>query len=363
MLRFTIIVGSALSFVPSCPCDEPGFICDGDSGGGGDEGHSGGGTGGVCGDGSVDPGEACDDGGTVSGDGCSATCEVEGCTWDVSAHTFPIAVWEGEAAYGQIAFDGDCNLIVSGGEWSSNVYRVDKDDGSVSIVAPHIHYQAAWALTYRASDDRIYYATGLHDPPELLATLYAVDDQEQVHEILTFERTVNSLTVAPAGFGEFGDQLIAAVRLGSGQSALQAIDVDTGVITTFAQSNIGFGVAAFGPDGTLYATGWNSDSIVTVTADGVVTPFYTGLSNPSGLAVARDGSRMFVAHQSDPLWTGEDRIDEISIPGATLTPRVEVTQGFQGSLVGIVVDGANHVLYEAPNAAQDHAIIDVFAAP
>ncbi|WP_272084699.1 hypothetical protein [Nannocystis bainbridge] len=360
MLRFTILVGSVVSFIPSCPCHGPGFTCEDDWGDGGEA------TGmGVCGDSNVDPGEECDDGGTVSGDRCSDTCMIEACAWDVAAHTFPIVVWQGQAVYGQIAFDGDCDLIVSGGEETSNVYRVDKDDGSVSIVAPHIHYQVASALTYRASDDSIYYATGLHDPPELFATLYAVDDQDQVHEILTFEDTVTSLTVAPEGFGGFGGQLIATTRPAPNASALQAIDVETGVITTFAQSDIGFGVAAFGADGTLYVTGWNSDSIVTVTADGVITPFFTGISNPSGLAVAPDGSRMFVAHQGDPLWAGEDRIDELSIPGATLTPRVEIVQGFAGTLAGIVVDGANHVLYEAPempDTDQARAIIDMFEA-
>jgi cysteine-rich repeat protein len=369
MLRFTILLGSVASFMPSCPCYGPEFVCEdswGD-GGGDDDSHGDDDTGaGVCGDGIVDPGEECDDGGTVSGDRCSATCMIDACTWDVAQHTFPIVVWQGQAVYGQIAFDGDCDLIVSGGEETSNVYRVDKDDGTVSIVAPHIHYQVVSALTYRASDDRVYYTTGLNEPPELLATLYALDNQEQVHEVLTFADTVTSLTVAPEGFGGFGGQLIGTTRPAPDVSTLQAIDVETGVITTFAQSNIGFGMAAFGPDGALYVTGWNSDSIVTVTADGVITPFYTGISNPSGLAVAPDGSRMFVAHQDDPVWSGADYIDEISIPGATLTPRVEIEQGFAGSLVGIVVDGANHVLYEVPDMPdtdQARAIIDMFAAP
>lgn len=362
MLRFTILLGSVVSLMPSCPCHGPEFVCEDswgdDSGAGEDSGV------GVCGDGIVEPGEECDDGG-ASGR-CSATCTIGACTWNVAQHTFPIEVWQGQAVYGQIAFDGDCDLIVSGGEETSNVYRVDKDDGSVSIIAPHIHYQVVSALTYRASDDRVYYATGIDEPPELFARLYAVDGQDQVHEVLTFVDTVTALTVAPEGFGGFGDQLIATARLGGNVSALQAIDVETGVITTFAESNIGFGAAAFGADGTLYVTAWNSDSIVTVTADGVIAPFYSGIDNPSGLAIAPDGSRMFVAHQESPVWSGTDHIDEISIPGATLTPRVVVAQGFAGNLVGIVVDGANHVFYEVPDmpdSEQSRAIIEMFAAP
>lgn len=364
MLRFTIVVGSVLSFMPSCPCYGPDLYCGDTWGDGGDEGHGGEDTGaGVCGDGIIDWGEQCDDGGTTPGDGCSDTCTSEGCTWEVAQLTFPIFVWTGQAVLGEITFDANCNLIVGGGEESANIYRVDKDDGSVSNVVPGVHYQMVSGITYRASDKRVYYATTHHDPPDLNPAIYALDDQYQVHEIMPLGNPVWTLTVAPEGFGDFGGQLIGIASFGPSVGGMQAFDVETSVITTFVQSNVKFTAAAFGNDGTLYATDWSGDRIVTVSADGVITPFYTGIDNPSGLAVAPDGSRMFVAHQRSPIWTAEGRIDEISIPGATLTPRVEIEQGFVGIPTGIVVDGANHVLYEVPHTDHNHALVDMFEAP
>lgn len=129
------------------------------------------------------------------------------------------------------------------------------------------------------------------------------------------------------------------------------------MITTFAQSDTQLSVAAFGSDGALYVADRGGDRIVTVSPDGVFTPFYTGLDAPSGLAFAPDGSRMFVAHLSGNL-----RIDEISVPGATLTPRIEFEPGASSMPTGIVVDGANHVFYEMPYDDYSHAIIDMFEA-
>ncbi|MBZ5711902.1 hypothetical protein [Nannocystis pusilla] len=300
----------------------------------------------ACGDGLVQAGvEQCDDAG--ANDGCSDTCTTEGCTWDVARGTFPIDVWTGQAVLGEIAFDGDCDLIVGGGEETANIYRVSKDSGSVSLVVQGLPHTLVSGITHRASDDRVYFAAGIPDH------LYALDAQDQVESIMALEDPVLSLTVAPPGFGEFGDQLIAVAY---GPSRLLAIDVDNHVITPFAQSASLLSVATFSGDGTLYVADWGSDRILTVTAEGVFTPFYTGVDAPDGLAIAPDGTRMFVAHLS-----GTGRIDQISIPGATLTPGVAFELGTGAAPTGIVVDGADHVLYEAPLA--DHAVIDVFAAP
>ena len=286
------------------------------------------------------------------------SCTTEGCTWDVDELAFPIEVWMGEAVLGEIAFDGNCDLIVGGGEQTSNLYRVDKDDGSVSLVVQGLPHTGVFAITHRASDNRVYFATFDSDH------LYALNDQDEVESVMALESDVRSLTVAPQGFGDFGDQLIAVT---AAPSRLQAIDVENGVMTPFALSATLLSVVAFASDGTLYVADWGGDSILTVTADGVFTPFYTGIDAPDGLAIAPDGTRMFVAHRS-----GSGRIDQISIPGATLTPGVEFELGIGAAPkahpgqalaapTGIVVDDANHVLYEM--FLDDHAVIDVFDAP
>lgn len=374
MPRLAILIGSLIASTPACPWYEQDFFDHDDDRGEDDTGA------GVCGDGVMESGEECDlgpdnaddgactsacllaacgdglvqagveqcdDGGTTSHDGCSDTCRTEGCTWDVAGRTFPIPVWEGQAVLGEMAFDGNCDLIVGGGEETSNIYRVDKDDGSVALVVQGLPHVLVSGITHRASDNRVYFAAGIPDH------LYALDDQDQVEPIMALEAPILSLTVAPQGFGGFGDQLIA---VSYGPPQLLAIDVDNDVITPFAQSASLLSVAAFASDGTLYVADWGDDRILTVTADGDFAPFYTGVDAPDGLAIAPDGTRMFVAHLSGP-----GRIDQISIPGATLTQGVEFELSTGAAPTGIVVDGANHVLYEMP--LDNQAVVDVFDAP
>ncbi|PCC73515.1 Myxococcus cysteine-rich repeat-containing protein [Nannocystis exedens] len=378
MPRLTILLGGFFSLTPVCPWYEPELPSGDDIRD--DDDHDPDTGAGACGDGVIDPGEECDlglanaddgactsacllaacgdglirvgveqcdDGGNSSSDGCSDTCMTEACTWDLDGHTFPIDVWTGQAVLGEIAFDGDCDLIVGGGEETANIYRVDRNDGSVSLVVQGLPHSMVSGITHRASDDSVYFAAGIPDH------LYALDDQDQVESIMPLEVPILSLTVAPQGFGDFGDQLIA---VSYGPPQLLAIDVDNHVITPFAQSASLLSVATFGGDGTLYVADWGGDRILTVTADGIFTPFYTGLDAPDGLAIAPDGARMFVAHLS-----GAGRIDQISLPGATLTPGVEFELGTGAAPTGIVVDGANHVLFEMPLGG--HAVVDVFDAP
>src|SRR5690606_10455657 len=242
----------------------------------------------------------------------------EACTWDTNNLSFPIQVWTGAAAYGEIAFDGNCDLIVGGGEelpYVDALYRVDSDDGSVSVVVEIEQLDPASlyipAITHRAIDNRIYFVDGLADVPYDL--LYAVDDQNVVHEILELEERVHSLTVAPDDFGPYGGQLVAA-----SYSPLQliTIDVDNLVVTPRFDLDPQPTAVTFGPDGTLYVAEHAADRISTVTADGVITPLVTDLTDPRGLALSPDGTKMFVAHRPG----GVGRIDQISLADLTLTP-------------------------------------------
>lgn len=343
MPRLTILIGSLLAFTPGCPWFGEDFYDNWDADDSGGDMDTG-----VCGDGVIDSGEECDLGPDNADDGtCTSACLLAACTWDVAGHTFPIHVWMGQAVLGEMAFDGNCDLIVGGGEETSNIYRVDRDDGSVSLVVQGLPHVLVSGITHRASDNRVYFAAGIPDH------LYALDDQDQVESIMALEDPILSLTVAPQGFGDFGDQLIA---VSAGPPQLLAIDVDNDVITPFAQSASLLSVAAFGSDGALYVADWGNDRILTVTADGDFTPFYTGVNAPDGLAIAPDGTRMFVAHLS-----GIGRIDQISIPGATLTQGVAFELSTGAAPTGIVVDGANHVFYEMP--LNNHAVVEVFDAP
>ena len=103
------------------------------------------------------------------------------------------------------------------------------------------------------------------------------------------------VTVAPAGFDgvnvDPGDLIIADNANGNIDRAVWAVNPTTGVATAIAQGAVfadGPLSLAFGPDGTLYifenfAAG--TSRIVTLGADGTVTPFLTGITARAALAV------------------------------------------------------------------------------
>jgi hypothetical protein len=280
----------------------------------------------------------------------------EPCIWTLDESAFPIHVWPGLAGFGQIAFDGNCDLIVGGGEelpYVDALYRVSKVDGSVSVLVAieqlPVDSLVISAITYRESDERIYFTVNIADGPDIL---YAVDAQDQLHPIRELANPIHSLAVAPESFGSYGDQLIAVQY---SPTELLAIDPDGGeeAVTSFASSQNGITMAVFGNDGTLYVAERGANRISTVTADGVIEEYYsTQLSSPVGLALSPDGTRMFVAHMQN--WSGY--IDEISIPGGSLTQHVAFE--FIGVPVGMVVDGTNQVLYA--RSLENYTVIEMF---
>lgn len=354
--HFTIGIACLFAFLPGCPWDcltQDANECWEDNEDNDDETDE---EPQLCGDGVVDEGEACDDGNATPGDGCSDACTIEPCTWDVDQLAFPLNVRPGQAVLGEIEFDGDCNLIVGGGEelpYSEGLYRV-ADDGTVSVLVDSADLPTdsllISAITHHPGDDRIYFVVGVADANH---ELYAVDDLGVLQPILSLADPINSLTVAPAGSG-FGGDLIGVQY---SPNALVAIDVAAQTVTTIATSTQPLSVVTFSPDGTLYVAEYGEGRISTVAPDGTFSTVVAGLYRPDGLAVSPDGTRMFVASVDGYL----GRIDEFSLPGALLTPRISFEIGTGFAPTGIVVDGDNNVLYEMPH--QDHAAIGMFSSP
>ena len=124
--------------------------------------------------------------------------------------------------------------------------------------------------------------------------------------LLTTVSGLNALAVAPPSFGSLGDFLIGVTQQGD----VVALDPDSGLVSTIAFAGPASDLA-FAPDGALYVCG--GDSVRTVTAAGAVAVFASGLSSADGLAIAPDGSRMFIAD------SGTDTVRQITIPGAVAT--------------------------------------------
>ncbi|MEZ4380841.1 MAG: DUF4215 domain-containing protein [Nannocystaceae bacterium] len=296
-----------------------------------------------CGDGFLWAGvEACDDGNLEPGDGCDAACEVEACVWDVDDLPLPISV-HADNYYGQIAFDADCDLLVAGA-FSKRLYRVDRTDGSVATIA-EIDQSSINGLVYRPSDGLIYATTVSQH------RLYAADGVGGVTEVLELPAITNALAVAPEGFGDYGGQLVAALET----SAIVAIDPGTKSITTIGASTGILSDLVFAPDGALYVANYTADRIDSVSAEGTFTPLFTGIEKPDGIAIDGDGSRLFVAY----LGQGGS-IGQVSLPGAVLTPGPVVSLDAGYYISGLLVDGADNVLYKSSNGG---AVIDAFKAP
>ncbi len=330
---------------------EPG---DGDGDGDADGDGDGDGEAAVCGDGVVGVGEECDDGlGNMDPKPgqCAHDCTVFHCVWDVDALSFPINVNIGQEPFGQIAFDGNCDLLVGDGPQIRKVYRVDHVDGSVTEITQLPDGQMT-ALAYRASDDRIFLGT-LDDE-----YLYALDSNYQL-SLLSGEPSEPWylwFVIAPQSFSAFGDNLLYT---NAGHGQIYAYDVEDK--STVVVANLGetqSSAMTFGPDGTLYVGEYDANRISTVSVDGEITIFHQGLDRIAGLAVSPDGTRLFVAHRGN--W-GQGWIDQLSIPDAVLTPIFDY-ESYGGSLpAGLLVDGEDHVLYHGTDGYW--SFIDYFNPP
>ncbi|MCB9700908.1 MAG: DUF4215 domain-containing protein [Myxococcales bacterium] len=298
----------------------------------------------ACGDGFVwADNEECDDGNTDPGDGCDGECKVESCVWDIKSLPLPITVHPNNF-YGEIAFDKNCDLIV-GGSFNHTLYRVDGGDGSVTTIAMNINGNSVNGVAYRKSDDMIYVAV---DSPNVL---YVTDGNGPLTNVVNLPAITNAIAVAPEGFGNYGDQIIGVTTAGT----VIAVDPGSKMVSTVGTTNGTMSDLVFAPDGTLYVANYNSNRIDKVSSDGVFTQLIGGLSSPDGLAVDLDGSRLFVAQ-----YAGGNRIDTVSLPGAVLTPGKMVTLDGGYYTTGIIIDGADHVIYKTSNGS---AVIDAYDAP
>ena len=300
-----------------------------------------------CGDGFVQAGvEQCDDGNLVSNDGCSATCQPEGCVLNPMVMNLPATLHAGNF-YGEIAFDASCNVLAVTA-FSGGLVRVNKNTGAVTtLVANFGGVGSANGVVFRPTDNRIYVAT---DNP---SRLYSTDGVNPPVLHVTYPSTVNAIALAPAGFPAIATQIVGVTTAGT----VVAVNPANNVITTVGTSSGILSDLVFSPAGTtLYIANQANNRIDAMTPAGVFSQLIGGLSEPDGLGVDLDGSRLFVAQYS-----GDQRIDRVSLPGGVLTagPVVALDGGYYTT--GIVVDAADNVFYKTQTGA--NATLASFKAP
>jgi hypothetical protein len=249
------------------------------------------------------------------------TCRRE---WDLSL--FPVPVPGSTWGLGDLALDGNGDLLVVAANPTPAIVRVDRATGAQTTVASGVGTNVLVGITYRAANDMIY-ATNLNS--EIFAVTSTGSSSLLTTVGLGF---LNAITIAPPSFGSFGGFIIGVTQSG----AVVAVDPSNGTVSTITATAGAASDLTFAPDGTLYICG--GSTVRTVTAAGTVAPFASGLSSADGITITPDGARMFIADGN------LDVVFHVTIPGAVVTSFVgaDIDSGF--GVGGIVATQAGTLI-------------------
>jgi len=209
---------------------------------------------------------------------------------------------------------------------------VSRADASVSEAVENVVNNSINGAAYRRSDASVYVTL---DNPNEMWRLEPGDLWTMVAEL---PELPTGVTVAPAGYGDFGDMLIWTSVNGN----LLVTDPNDGTSQVFASPGNQASAVAFGPDGTLYAVVYTTGVISTVEPDGTLTEFYDLPAAADGLVVSADNQSLYVSHFG--FGAG---IDAIKIPGVVFSEIIaaDFDSGYYPS--GLLLDGAGHLLYKS----------------
>jgi len=185
--------------------------------------------------------------------------------------------------YGNIALDRNGDLLVVGGG-VNNLWTIARADGALTVVA--LTGVAGTVVSVADNGTAVYIG-------DSLGNVYTADTATGACTLLVAAGAldIQGLAVAPASFGAFAGQLIAADRSGN-VLAIDAAGTVTTVAAGAAPANTLLNLA-FAADGTLYIVD-QGGNLSTVTAAGVVAVFATGLGAADGVTVDDTGARVFV---------------------------------------------------------------------
>ncbi len=274
----------------------------------------------LCGDGVLNEpaGEACDDGNGVDNDACSNACELNACGFDVTL--LPLFVHP-DNFYGEIDFDGNCNLIVAG-SFNQSLYGISPA-GVVSVIASFPGISSINGVAYRASDDTVYVTT---DGPQQLWSVSSAGDVALVMDLTT---TINAIEVAPAGFGPYADRIVGVGTDGS----VHAFDPAAGSSVVVGSPGGILSSLVFDPTSALlYIAAYDLNAVLMMDPLGAYSDVVSGYSGVDGLAISPSGM-LFVADSDTQAVTV-----------------IDLASGIESALVSPILDGGYYVtgmLYEA----------------
>lgn len=270
----------------------------------------------ACGDGVPNPtaGEQCDDGDMIDGNLCNNACQLNACAFDVGL--LPLMVHPANH-FGEIDFDGACNLIVAGG-FEGTLHRITPA-GVVSTLVPGFGgANSVNGVAYRDLDDLVYVATD--GTPQL----WSVNAAGATNLVMNLPATTNAIEVAPPGFGPFGGQIVGVLTNG------QVLAIDPAAGSTSVVGTIGTEILSdlvFDPLGAVvFVAAYNADQVYAMDPSGVSMPVF-GADGPDGLAIDPMGGTLFVANTS----------------GAQSVTAVDLMTGMSNVLVNPAFDGGYYV--------------------
>ena len=177
--------------------------------------------------------------------------------------------------FGSFTFDAEGNLLFAV-NMADEIRSLNRITGTVTTIATGVSGgHTLLGITY--NNGSIYVGDDNGD-------IFTVDPTTETSTLLTtVTGDVNGLVIAPASYGSYGGQLIAATS----SHYIYAVDQSVSSPTPVLIANIANLPSAlvFGSNGTLYVAASDGGKIVTVTAAGVVADFATGFSGPDGLAI------------------------------------------------------------------------------
>jgi len=259
------------------------------------------------------------------------------CIWNSSFSAITVHPLT-NGSFGQIAFDGNCDLLVAGAR-SRAIYKVDHLSGAVSTLASNFAH-AVTCVLYRRSDGLVYGATG-----DLLGGRIFRVNRDGAVTFLTFDPGLYlSMALAPDSFGPFANQLIISRYPGR----VIAFDPDTLSVTELAETLGNISGLVFDRAGFLYAANNSQGTIQVLWPDGTFTdPVHFG-PVISGLAIDPLGSRLFVV--------AGNKIQQASLEDSAVKSLGAGPYAGDIRSLGLLVDAGGHLLVK--NSSNSNAVID-----
>ncbi len=275
----------------------------------------------------ADPGVVCPNGQACVTGACVPL--QAGCDINTAALSLPVTVHPSNF-YGGIAFDANCDLLVSGNFFDHTLYRMNRLTGAVTTVATGLG--SPNGVAYRPADGGIYVASD--GPPRLYRIVGGAPQT-----VINLPTTLNDIAIAPAGFGAYGGQIIGV----GFNSIVYAIDPAVPSITQIGQTSGILSDLVFAPNGsTLYIANNSNSTIQTMSSAGVFATFASGLSSIDGIAINAAGTQLIAAH-----YAGGSRLSTVSVPGAVVADYATVPLDGGFYTTGVLVDTSGSVIMKS----------------